>query len=151
MRLKSGGRVHQVVRKSPTQFEVDGALVEVNDSKAPASRRTGAFVARDGDQVFAQVGGRSYRMIVVTRSAAAAADHATTEGELEAPMPGRVTRVAVAVGDAVKRGQELIVVEAMEMENALVAPFDGVVKTLDVRVGEMVAPGPTLLMIEPAS
>ena len=59
--------------------------------------------------------------------------------------------VAAAVGDAVKRGQELIVVEAMKMENALVAPTDGVVMSVAVKVGDMVAPGPALIVIEPAA
>jgi biotin carboxyl carrier protein len=148
MRLKVAGRIHNVTRKPDGSFEVDGARVE---AEAVAARRSKAFVAREGDQVFAQIGARSYRMSVVSRAAGGASDHSALEGELEAPMPGRVTRVAVAVGDLVKRGQELIVVEAMKMENALVAPADGVVKSLSVRVGDMVAPGPALLVIEAAS
>lgn len=151
MRLKLDGHVHHVVRKSVTSFDVDGVRVEVGAPAVAASRRARVFVAREGDHVFAQIGGRSYRLTVVSRVAAAAGDHAATEGELEAPMPGRVTRVAVAVGDAVKRGQELIVVEAMKMENALIAPIDGVVRSLEVKVGDMVAPGPALIVIEAGS
>jgi len=147
MRLKVSGRVHNVIRKADGAFEVDGARVE---AEAVGSRKSRAFVAREGDQVFAQIGTRSYRMSVVSRAASGASDHSALEGELEAPMPGRVTRVAVAVGDRVKRGQELVVVEAMKMENALVAPSDGVVKSLSVKVGDMVAPGPALLVIEAA-
>ena len=148
MRLKLSGRIHSVTRKPDGSFEVDGARVE---AEAVASRKSRAFVAREGDQVFAQIGGRSYRLSVVARAAGGVHDHGAAEGELEAPMPGRVTRVAVAVGDLVKRGQELIVVEAMKMENALVAPSDGVVKSLAVKVGDMVAPGPALVVIEAAS
>jgi 3-methylcrotonyl-CoA carboxylase alpha subunit len=151
MRLKLGVHVHNVVRRSATEFEVDGVRVNVGGGSNAGPRRARAFAVRNGDQVFAQIGGRSYRMSVVSRAAADGADHATAEGELEAPMPGRVTRVAVAVGDAVKRGQELIVVEAMKMENALVAPSDGVVKSLDAKVGDMVAPGPALIVIEAGS
>ena len=151
MRLKVGAHVHNVVRKSETTFEVDGARVELNAVSSSPARPSRALAVREGDRVFAQVGGRSYRLVVMSRAAAAAAEHAPPEGELEAPMPGRVTRVAVAVGDAVKRGQELIVVEAMKMENALVAPMDGVVKSLDVKVGDMVSPGPALVVIEAES
>jgi biotin carboxyl carrier protein len=147
MRLKVAGHVHHVVRKSATEFEVDGVRVSAPVS---AHRHTRAHVVREGERVFAQVGGCYYRLMVMTRAAAEAAEHAPLEGELEAPMPGRVTRVAVAVGDAVKRGQELIVVEAMKMENALVAPTDGVVTSLSVKVGDMVAPGPALVVIEPS-
>ncbi len=151
MRLKVFGHVHNVVRKSKTEFEVDGVRVSAGaNANASATRHTRAFVVREGERVFAQVGGRNYRLTVMSRAAAEAAEHAPTQGELEAPMPGRVTRVAVAVGDTVKRGQELIVVEAMKMENALVAPTDGVVTSLSVKVGDMVAPGPALVVVEPA-
>ena len=150
MRLKVAGHVHNVVRKSATEFEVDGVRVNPRAAAARATRHTRALVVREGDRVFAQIGGRNYRLTVMSRAAAEAAEHAPTQGELEAPMPGRVTRVAVAVGDAVQRGQELIVVEAMKMENALVAPTDGVVTSLSVKVGDMVAPGPALVVIEPS-
>ncbi len=147
MRLKVAGHVHNVVRKSATEFEVDGVRVSV--AAAAATRHSRAVAVREGERVFAQVGGRNYRLTVMSRAAAEAAEHAPAQGELEAPMPGRVTRVAVNVGDSVHRGQELIVVEAMKMENALIAPTDGVVKSLAVKVGDMVAPGPALVVIEP--
>jgi 3-methylcrotonyl-CoA carboxylase alpha subunit len=70
-------------------------------------------------------------------------------GGLEAPMPGRVAAVRVTVGQRVTRGQELVVVEAMKMENALRAPHDGVVRAVLVTTGEMVAPGRPLLELEP--
>ena len=150
MRLKVAGHVHNVVRKSATEFEVDGVRVKAATATATAGRQARAFVVREGDHVFAQIRGRNHRLTVMSRAAAEAAEHAPAQGELEAPMPGRVTRVAVAVGDAVKRGQELLVVEAMKMENALVAPTDGVVRSLAVKVGDMVAPGPALVVIESA-
>ena len=149
MRLKVLGQVHNVVRRSETEFEVDGVRVSPGLALAAASRNR-VLVKREGDRVFAQVGGRNYRLTVMSRAAAEAAEHGPAQGELEAPMPGRVTRVAVAAGDAVKRGQELIVVEAMKMENALVAPSDGVVTRVNVKVGDMVAPGPALVVIEAA-
>jgi 3-methylcrotonyl-CoA carboxylase alpha subunit len=158
MRLKGAGHVHHVARKADGAFDVDG--VRVDASVAPGGtarfdglngeRKRSVFVARDGDHVFAQVDGRSYRLTVVSRAAVASEDDSEARGDLEAPMPGRVTRVAVALGDVVTRGQELIVVEAMKMENALVAPCDGVVKSLAVKVGDMVAPGPALVVVEAA-
>ena len=159
MRLKVAGQVHNIVRKSEKAFDVDGTRVDASVTSAgPArlegrngERRRRVFVVRDGDHVFAQVDGREYRLNVVSRVAEGSGEHAAAPGELEAPMPGRVTRVAVSVGDLVKRGQELIVVEAMKMENALIAPMDGVVKSLAVKVGDMVAPGPALVVVEAAS
>jgi biotin carboxyl carrier protein len=63
-------------------------------------------------------------------------------------MPGRVSAVKVAPGQAVTKGQELLVIEAMKMENALRAPRDGRVKHVRVRLGEMVGPGLVLVELE---
>jgi len=71
--------------------------------------------------------------------------HRAASGALEAPMPGRVIALRVAPGQAVTKGQELLVVEAMKMENALRAPRDGVVKSVAVRPGDMVSPGIVLV------
>jgi 3-methylcrotonyl-CoA carboxylase alpha subunit len=56
--------------------------------------------------------------------------------------------VKAVPGQRVARGEELLVVEAMKMENALRAPRDGVVRAVHVSVGEMVAPGRALVEIE---
>jgi biotin carboxyl carrier protein len=155
VKLKIAGRIHDVARKGEGSFEVDGAKVEASASSSAGSRADGRkdgrpvriFVARDGDRVFAQIDGRSYAAMVVSRTAAAATGDHAAQGGLEAPMPGRVTRVAVKAGDPVKRGQELVVVEAMKMENAIVAPSDGVVKKVAVKVGDMVSPGVPLIEV----
>jgi 3-methylcrotonyl-CoA carboxylase alpha subunit len=63
-------------------------------------------------------------------------------------MPGRVIAVAVAQGDAVAKGQRLLVLEAMKMEMALVAPFDGTVAELTAREGAQIAEGLLLVRIE---
>ena len=101
---------------------------------------------RDGDVVYLSWDGRPYELRVEREGARPSQRHAA--GGLEAPMPGRVIKVNVAVGDAVKRGQELLVVEAMKMENPIRAPHDGRVARLETRVGEMVGPGTLLVEIE---
>ena len=159
IRLKLGAHVHTVTRKSATAFDVDGNVVETllssNEPGRFDARPQGAahrvYVVRDGNRVMAQVDGRDYNLTVVGRAASGASSEHAADGGLEAPMPGRVTRVAVSVGDKVKKGQELIVVEAMKMENALTAPDDGVVASLTVKVGDMVAPGSALVVIEALS
>ena len=61
-----------------------------------------------------------------------------------APMPGKILGVKASAGQAVKRGQVLLILEAMKMENEIVAPQDGTVATNNVAVGDSVEPGATL-------
>jgi len=69
-------------------------------------------------------------------------------GTIQAPMPGLVVRVAVAEGQRVEAGAELVVVEAMKMENQLRAPRAGVVAKVHVAVGEAVEKGAPLVTVE---
>jgi 3-methylcrotonyl-CoA carboxylase alpha subunit len=68
-------------------------------------------------------------------------------GTLSAPMPATVRRVAVSVGDAVKQGETLLVLEAMKMELPVRSPLDGVVEAVKCREGELVQPGVPLIEI----
>ena len=61
-----------------------------------------------------------------------------------APMPGKILGVKASAGQAVKRGQVLLILAAMKMENEIVAPQDGTVATINVAVGDSVEPGATL-------
>ena len=69
----------------------------------------------------------------------------TGEQRVVAPMPGRVVRIAVAVGDAVRQHQPLVIVEAMKIENTIAAPRDGVVEAIHCAVGDAVAGGQVLV------
>ncbi len=71
-----------------------------------------------------------------------------TRGALEVrpPMPGRVVKVRVAAGDRVKRGQTLVVLEAMKMQNEIPAPADALVKSVSVREGESI-PGDRVIAV----
>ena len=64
------------------------------------------------------------------------------------PMPAVVVRIPVRVGDSVKQGQGVIVVESMKMETTLSAPFDGRVRTVNVAKGDKVMPGRILVDID---
>ncbi len=61
-----------------------------------------------------------------------------------APMPGKILGVKVSAGQAVKRGDVIMVLEAMKMENDIVAPSDGTIATVNVGVGDAVESGATL-------
>lgn len=66
---------------------------------------------------------------------------------VNAPMPGNVMRLAVAVGDKVSEGQLLLVLEAMKMENEIYAPAAGTVSAIAVAAGATVDSGDLLLTI----
>ena len=65
--------------------------------------------------------------------------------KIESPLPGSIMRINVAVGDAVKAGQCLLVMEAMKMENNVMADKDGVVQAIKVKVGDAVLQGDVLM------
>lgn len=69
-------------------------------------------------------------------------------GDVKTPMPGRVVKVLVGVGDSVQKGQGVIVVEAMKMENEFKASCAGVVTEILVKPGETVEAGKVLVRIE---
>lgn len=60
------------------------------------------------------------------------------------PMPGKILAVKASVGQAVKKGDVVLVLEAMKMENEVVAPEDGTIASIDVAVGVAVEAGDTL-------
>ncbi len=64
------------------------------------------------------------------------------------PMPGAIVSVAVGVGDAVSDGQEIMVIEAMKMQNVLKAEVDGKVKAIHCKAGDAVAVDELLLEFE---
>ena len=73
---------------------------------------------------------------------------AVTDGEVVAPMPGTVLSVEAAVGDRVRAGDRLGVLEAMKMELALTAPLDGVVVRAVAQAGSQVALGDVLFCVD---
>ena len=79
------------------------------------------------------------------------ASGAASDGALRAPMPGKIVATLAKAGDAVTKGQPVVVLEAMKMEHALVAPFDGVVGEVAVAVGDQVSDGTVLAVVTAAS
>jgi biotin carboxyl carrier protein len=78
---------------------------------------------------------------------AAAPAGAAGANKVNAPMPGTILDVKVAVGQAVKNGQVLCILEAMKMENEIAAPCDGVVASINVTKGATVNTGDLLLSL----
>ena len=81
--------------------------------------------------------------------AAAPAPAAVTGGEaVKAPMPGTIMRINVTVGQAIKKNEVVIILEAMKMENEISSPIDGVVKQILVAKGALVESGTPLIVLE---
>lgn len=157
MKLLSGGQEYAVEVRSSAEgarVVVDGASFALD--VAPLS--PGTFVARgaagvetfhcvrEGRAIHLFWRGSTYRLDEVDEEAGAG--HRAPSGGLEAPMPGRVISVRVGAGDRVAKGDEVLVVEAMKMENAVRAPHGGVVRVVRVSVGDTVAPGMVLAEID---
>lgn len=67
---------------------------------------------------------------------------------VEAPMAGKVLEIEVAVGDVIAEDDEIMVVEAMKMENQIFATDGGTVKAILVKEGDQVAEGQALIEVE---
>jgi 3-methylcrotonyl-CoA carboxylase alpha subunit len=156
MRLRCGDELFDVqLREAEGEWEavVNGQPLRLAVSAAGAGRCVVQHAGQPATLHFARAGavlhlfweGVAYRLVEAREGVRRAARH--DSGTLEAPMPGRVSAVKVAVGQQVTKGEELLIVEAMKMENALRAPRDGVVRAVHVSAGEMVAPGRALVEI----
>jgi biotin carboxyl carrier protein len=99
-----------------------------------------------------RVGGQTHRVrveeetryLIRTRGGTVAAGGQV----LKAPMPGRVVLIEVTVGQRVRRGDGLVILEAMKMENEFRAAGEGTVKEIRVQPGQAVNPGDILMVIE---
>jgi len=132
--LAEGYRVQLGERVVRVRFArgADGQLTFILDG-----HKVEAHISTDGMRRWVSVGGKT---LVFEKTSSQRRDGAGgyNSGRLTAPMPGQVRAVNVAVGDAVTKGQTLLVLEAMKMEIRIQATTDGVVERLAVAQGETV-------------
>jgi 3-methylcrotonyl-CoA carboxylase alpha subunit len=107
-----------------------------------------AHVARDGDRTHVSLRGRAFVVQRPKAGAPRARARAGHDPGLEAPMPGQVRAIAVAVGDSVAEGDTLLVLEAMKMELRIRAPHAGRVERVACQVGDVVDRGQVLVELE---
>jgi 3-methylcrotonyl-CoA carboxylase alpha subunit len=100
----------------------------------------------DGERVVVFYEGQAYEFALTSRGTGTT--HGVHDGEIEAPMPGKVTAVDVKKSAKVEKGQRLLTLEAMKMEHALTAPFDGTVAELNAKAGAQVTEGTVLVKVE---
>jgi acetyl/propionyl-CoA carboxylase alpha subunit len=116
----------------------------VDAAPAATGHRT---TIRSGDEAIVFEAGEAF---VVSRPRGASAEGAAVgDGQVRAPMPGRIALVAVKAGDTVARGQTVVTLEAMKMEHALAAPFDATVEAVSCAVGDQVSEGTLLATLAP--
>lgn len=112
-----------IITVNGTSYEV--SVEEVNGTSAPVAAPVAAPKA-------------------VPKAAPKAAPASAGSVTVNAPMPGKILAVKANVGAAVKKGQVILVLEAMKMENEIVAPEDGTIASVNVAVGDSVEAGATL-------
>lgn len=142
-----------IVREGDAVLEAEVRRVSPNEiGFRLGDRSVRVFLARGGERTFVSVDGRQY---VVSESRADAGrpgggDDPAAGGSLriKAPMPGKVTKVAVSEGEEVRRNQTLVIVEAMKMENEIKTSIDGVVARIHVAAGDLVDAERPLVEIE---
>lgn len=116
-------------------------------------------VAQEGNRRFVFLDGKVYELTKIEQTAYTAQDlefqsestssREEQEGDVVSPMPGRIVKILVEEGELVEMGQDLIVVEAMKMENRIGAPYAGRVTRIHFQEGDQVSHGTPLVDLEP--
>jgi pyruvate carboxylase subunit B len=110
--------------------------------------REGACLVNVGGEAYEVLVEEQTRWIIRTRGGAASAGAGQT---VRAPMPGKITHVAIRAGDRVQAGDTLVVIEAMKMENELKAAAAGAIAEVRVSAGQAVNPGDVLVVLQAAA
>jgi biotin carboxyl carrier protein len=136
------------------EFLVDGKKTgRTNFSLIVDNRSFEIEVDNTDDEYRVLVDGRSYHIHLLDErrvrvGAAQAGLQLQGRQIVSVPMPGKIVAVLVSEGDAVEKGQGLVIVEAMKMENEVRSPIGGEVKEIRVKPGETVEGGAALVIVE---
>jgi geranyl-CoA carboxylase alpha subunit len=141
--------VIDVVRREPGAFDVV-VLTGASGAGGSEGTRARAHYARHADQVFVCAEGRTFGFTDRTY-APADAGGAGSDGRITAHSDGKIVAVHVRPGETVKKGQTLVVLEAMKMEFQLATPVDGKVEAVSVAAGAQVKGRQLLVQVTPFS
>jgi biotin carboxyl carrier protein len=136
------------------EFLVDGKKTgRTNYSLIVDNRSFEVEVDNAEDEYRVLVDGRSYHVnLVDERRMRVGGGQSALElqgrQKVSVPMPGKVIAVLVSEGDTVEKGQGLVIVEAMKMENEVRSPIAGEIKEIKVKSGDAVEGGAVLLIVE---
>ena len=132
------------ISSSPVEVSVDGTTyqVEIPDTATPAASGTsGATPAVSAPKTVA-LGPKAVARPSVPTSGG--------DGVVRSPMPGKIISVSVSVGDVVTKGQPILVLESMKMENTIASPIGGTVSAVHVSANDAVQHGQSLAEIAQA-
>lgn len=129
-----------VVNINGRNYDVE--VTEVTGGNQAAARPAEARTAQPAAHTVTQAAAPAPALISAPAAPAAAGTKIT------APMPGTVLKVNVELGDDVKKGDVLLILEAMKMENEIVASKDGIVASIHVAQGSKVAVGEVMVSIQ---
>ncbi|HEX9786931.1 MAG TPA: biotin/lipoyl-containing protein [Candidatus Binatia bacterium] len=150
---ESGKSVYRV-SVDGNEFMVDGKKTgRTNYSLIVDNRSFEIEVDNTDDEYRVLVDGRNYRIHLVDErrmriGSVQSGVELQGRQSVSVPMPGKIIAVLVSEGDAVDKGQGLVIVEAMKMENEVRSPIAGVVKEIKVKPGDTVEGGAVLLIVE---
>lgn len=133
------------VEDNVVNVEVNGMPYKVTMDKP--MRKAPAIQSRPAAQVNKPASTVAAPTAQVSKPAAPAAASAGGSGSVKSPLPGVILEVNVKVGDEIKTGQKLFVLEAMKMENVINADRDGKVVDIKVKQGDSVLEGADLVII----
>ena len=129
-----------------TGRRIANGTIQLNMRVMDAQRT--ATVQKQGASVDIFLDGRHRVLFLLDPLVQATQGMTSQEGSLTAPMPGKIIALHVKQGQAVKKGEALLVMEAMKMEHVVFAPTDGVIKEVLFSVGEQVSEGVALIGLE---
>lgn len=137
-------------RVDDREYDLEASEVEPNVFLLKHDNRIyQIYVAPNG---FANIGNHQLEITLTDpkrlRGAAAATANADGVSEIKTAMPGKLVRVLVEAGAAIKQGEPVLVVEAMKMQNEMKSPKDGTVKEIRFAEGATVNAGDVLAIIE---
>jgi biotin carboxyl carrier protein len=128
------------------KFTINGNVYEVGIEAAENGKSN---VNVNGKSYVVEVEADVMQATAVRRPVATpGATSKTTSGIMKSPLPGKVLKVLVAEGQVVKRGDVLMVIESMKMENNIAAQADGVIRSIKVAAEQSILQGDALLELE---